>query len=114
MTEIVAAVHISGDGLRECDEGRFKAAAMLHTDAAMSRLEADEPAAVFHLQLASRLLVTGGPALRGFARIWYLTAWRSLRDRARLFVAEALLARGRQHLPGDGVVSTRAESPRRR
>ena len=36
--------------------------------------------------------------------MWYLTAARLLRDRARLLVAEGLLAIGRRHLPGDAVV----------
>ena len=104
VMEVIGAVHTAGDIVREWDQGHFKAAAMLHTDAAMEKLEADEPQAAFHLQVASRLLVTGGAPLRGFARTWYLTAARLLRDRARLLVAEGLLSIGRRHLPGDAVV----------
>ena len=104
VMEVVGSVHTAGDIVREWDQGHFKAAAMLHTDAAMEKLEADEPQAAFHLQVASRLLVTGGAPLRGFARMWYLTAARLLRDRARLLVAEGLLSIGRRHLPDDAAV----------
>jgi tetratricopeptide (TPR) repeat protein len=104
VLEVIGSVHTAGDIVREWDQGHFKAAAMLHTDAAMKKLEADEAQAAFHLQVASRLLVTGGAPLRGFARMWYLTAARLLRERARLLVAEGLLSIGRRHLPGDAVV----------
>jgi tetratricopeptide (TPR) repeat protein len=104
LVEVVGAVYASGDVVRGWDQGRLKTAVMLHTDAAMSTLETDDPLAFIHLQLASKLILTGGAPLRDFARIWYLTASRLLRDRARLLIAEALLDKGRQHLPGDAVV----------
>ena len=54
VMEAIGSVHTAGDIVREWDQGHFKAAAMLHTDAAMEKLEADEPQAAFHLQVACR------------------------------------------------------------
>ena len=101
LTEVVGSVQKSA---RPWDEARFTTAAMLHTDAAIKVLGPDEPLAALHLQLASRLLISGGPDLHPFARRWYLTVARILRERARLPLAETLLERGRQHLPGDPVM----------
>jgi tetratricopeptide (TPR) repeat protein len=104
LTDVVNAIQTPADVQRRWDQARFKAAAMLHTDAAIRATESDDTRAAFQLQLASQLLFTGGPDLRPFARTWYVTVTRVLRDRARPFIAEALLERARQHLPGDAVV----------
>ena len=104
LTDIINAAQTPADVLRPWDQARFKAAAMLHTDAAIRAIESDDTLAAFQLQLASRLLFTGGPDVRAFARTWYVTVARVLRDRARPLIAEALLERARQHLPGDAVV----------
>ena len=104
LTDVVNSAQTPADVLRRWDQDRFKAAAMLHTDAAIRAIESDDTLAAFQLQLASQLLFTGGPDVRPFARTWYVTVTRVLRDRARPLVAEALLERARQHLPGDAVV----------
>ena len=104
LTDVVNAAQTSADVLRRWDEARFKAAAMLHTDAAIRQIENDDTLAAFQLQLASRLLFAAGADLRPFARTWYVTVTRVLRDRARPLIAEALLERARQHLPGDSAV----------
>ena len=83
LTDVVNAAQTPADVRRPWDQARFKAAAMLHTDAAIRAIESDDTLAAFQLQLASRLLFTGGPDVRAFARTWYVTVTRVV-DRRRL------------------------------
>jgi tetratricopeptide (TPR) repeat protein len=105
LKRIVAAAETTLDIFRPWDERRVKAAAMLHTDAAMRVLDGDDPRLSFQLGLAARLLHLGdADDVRPFARTWYTTVVGVLRDRAILFVAEGLLERGRAHMPGDPAI----------
>lgn len=54
LTETVGVAYASHDSVRPEDQERVKAAAMLHTDAAIRMLGKDEPRAVFQLELAVR------------------------------------------------------------
>jgi tetratricopeptide (TPR) repeat protein len=76
---------------------------MLHTDAALRVLD-DEARGRVQLTVAGQLLRMGGEGLHSFARTWYVTVSRALRDRTRLSLAEGLLERARKHLPGDPIV----------
>jgi tetratricopeptide (TPR) repeat protein len=103
LTKIVAAAQSPLDMFRPWDAPRVKAAAMLHTDAAI-RVLTDEARLGFHLSLAGRLLQVAGPDLHPVARAWYIAVSRLLRERAMLFVAEGLLERGRKLLPRDAAI----------
>jgi hypothetical protein len=77
---------------------------MLHTDAAMGRLYEDERRVGFELDLASRLLQKGGPALHPFSRDWYSVVSRTLRSVALLTIAERFLEDGRKRQPNDAIL----------
>ena len=104
LPKIVAAAGSSLDVFKPWDEARVKAATMLHTDAAFRLIERDEKRSSYHLELAARLVALGGRDLHAFARRWYTAVSRLLRDRVQLFVAEGLLERGRESLPGDAAI----------
>jgi tetratricopeptide (TPR) repeat protein len=104
LDDVITIAQTTADPLAPWPDERFKAAAMLHTDTAVSMLNSDRPGFAIHLDMASRLLAKAGPRLQPFARLWYSIVARVLRDQARLIDAEVLLERGRQRLPGDGLV----------
>jgi tetratricopeptide (TPR) repeat protein len=101
---VISIAQTTADPLAPWPEERFKAAAMLHTDAAVSMLNSDRPGFAIHLDMASRLFAKAGPQLQPFARLWYSIVVRALRSQARFIDAEVLLERGRQRLPRDGLV----------
>ena len=82
----------------------LKAAAMLHTDAAMDRLYEDEQRVGFELDLAARLLTKSAPELLEFSREWYSVVARRLRSVALFTVAERFLENGRKRQPNDAVL----------
>ena len=103
LTKVIGAAQSPLDDFRPWNDVRFKAAVMLHTDAAVRVLD-DEPRSRLHLTVAAQLLRMAGETLHPFARTWSVTVTRVLRDRVRLFLAEGLLERARKHLPGDPVI----------
>jgi tetratricopeptide (TPR) repeat protein len=88
--------------VRPWERGRYAAAALLHTEAALGLLARKDASGVsFHLDTASRLFVRGGPDLRSVASRWYVAVVRVLRDRTWVKHAEQLLELGRRRLPAD-------------
>jgi hypothetical protein len=93
----------------------YKAAGMLHTDAALRLLDEDETAAGNQLETGLMLLRTGidhhVPGLEPFASRWCLAVSRVLRDRMRPQPAERFLAKSRERLPADPVVLFESGTP---
>ena len=104
LDEVITIAQTTADPLAPWPDERFKAAAMLHTDAAVYMLNSDRLGFAVHLDMASRLFAKAGPQLQPFARLWYSIVARVLRGQARFIDAEVLLERGRQRLPRDGLV----------
>jgi tetratricopeptide (TPR) repeat protein len=104
LDAIVTTVNTRDDPTGPWTNEQFKAAAMLHTDAAMERLYEDEPRVGFELNLAGRLLEKGPPELLEFTREWYSAVARRLRGVVLFTIAERLLEDGRTRLPNDPVV----------
>jgi len=93
------------DPFSSWEVGRFYGAAMLHTEAALRLYrDSDSSGASFHLEMAVRLLQTGGTDVRPFASRWYVAVSRYLRDVRELTAAQRLLEMGRQRLPRDSAV----------
>lgn len=94
------------------DRNRFEAAAMLHTDAALSLMsdgaedEGRLEGVSFHLDIAGGLLKRAASRwdMREFTSQWYAAVARVLRDRNWLTTAEQYLALGRERLPKDARV----------
>lgn len=90
---------------REWTASDIKAAAVLHTTAAIRLLTGNrEEASVFHLGAAGRILQWGGPDVNPFASRWYVAIARLLRDQLRGEVALELLRLGRERLRDDPAV----------
>jgi tetratricopeptide (TPR) repeat protein len=83
---------------------RFKAAAMLHTDTGLTRLQDDVDRTFLHIDIASRLLMKGGPELRAFTSGWYCSLARLLRDSGELPMAIRVLELGRTRLADDAPI----------
>jgi tetratricopeptide (TPR) repeat protein len=84
---------------------RFKAAVMLHTDAALALLaRVDADAALFHLDAASQLLQKAGAEGRPYVGRWYRAGARLLQQRESSAAAVAFLTTGRGRFPSDPVI----------
>jgi tetratricopeptide (TPR) repeat protein len=101
LLKVIAAAQTPIDPFQHWPEARIKAAVMLHTDAALRLLPLGTDGFSFQNEVATRVLQFGGDGLRSFARSWYTAVSRSLRDRAQLFLAEAVLERARRNVPDD-------------
>jgi tetratricopeptide (TPR) repeat protein len=85
--------------------GDIKAAALLHTAAALRLLnESVEETALFHLDAAGRILKRGEPDVNAFASGWYVAIARLLRDQLRGEAALNVLRLGRERLRDDPAV----------
>lgn len=104
LDAIVTAVDTALDPTRPWSNEQFKAAAMLHTDAAVERLYEDEQRVGHELDLGGRLLQKGGPELHEFSREWYSILARTLRGVSLFNVAEQFLENGRKRQPKDAVL----------
>ena len=101
LLKAIAAAQTAIDPFQHWPEGRITVATMLHTDAALRLLSLETDGFSFHNELATRVLQFGGEGVRSFARSWYIAVSRSLRDRAQLFLAEAVLERARRNIRDD-------------
>ena len=101
---IVAILNTAEDPIRAWPQEQLKAAAMLHTDAAMEMLYDDEVRVGFELDLAGRLLQKVGPDVHPFSRDWYANVARKLRSVVLFTVAERFLEDGRKRQPNDPVL----------
>ena len=102
---ILAAIEGTNDETRPWEPTRFKAAAMVHTDAALRLIDrSNMNAAVSHLDAASQLLGKGGADLRPYAARWYQAAARLLQDRGSRPLVEQFLETARTRLPNDSMV----------
>jgi tetratricopeptide (TPR) repeat protein len=105
LGKVMGVIHPPGPDDAPWNAKRFQAAAMLHTDGALLRIDARKGDAVpMHLEVASRLLMKGAPDTNEFARRWYQAIARLFRERGWLRHAELLLELGRTRLHGDPVV----------
>ena len=105
LRRVLASIDGVNDETRPWLTVRFKAAAMMHTDAALRLLDRGEvDAAPLHIDTASQLLEKAGPEVRPFAARWYQAASRVLRERGLLERAEQLLETARARLPRDSTV----------
>lgn len=105
FSRVLSAIEGTDDDTRPWDPIRFKAAAMVHTDAALQLVErADLDTALSHLDVAGQLLEKGGPELRPFAARWTQAAARLLQERGSSPLAERFLERARTRLPNDPTV----------
>src|SRR5437867_3447933 len=102
IEHVIAYIDGPLDPLAPWKPDRFKAAAMLHTDAAFRQLTGRETGeTLFHLDIAVRLLARGPRGLRDFTSRWYEAVACRLQMGAFLVESEKLLERGRQLLPND-------------
>lgn len=102
---VLTAIETANDDTRPWDKVRFKAATMMHTDAALRLMErSDLDAALLHIDAASQLLKKAGPEVRAYTGRWYQAVARLLRYRNSLPVAERFLETGRERLPHDPTV----------
>jgi len=105
LRRVLLSIDGVNDETRPWVTARFKAAAMMHTDAALRLLDRGEvDAAPLHIDTASQLLEKAGPEVRPFAARWYQAASRVLRERRLLERAEQLLETARARLPRDSTV----------
>ena len=105
IRRVHGVIESSIDEARPWGTVRFKAATMMHTDAALRllpRFEVD--AALLHIDTASQLLKKSGPDIGPYAARWYQAVARLLRDRASLAIAEQFLETARDRLPHDSTV----------
>ncbi len=102
---VLDAIGTTADSVQPWEDVRFKAAAMLHTDAAIRLIDdADNDRALIHLDAGSQILMKAGPGRRPYTSRWYVAIARLLRDRNWLTVAEWFLQIGRTRLPRDGAI----------
>lgn len=105
IRRLLAAIESVNDETRPWEAVRFKAAAMMHTDAARSLLERGQlQTALVQVDTASQLLMKAGPAVRSYASRWHQATARLLRTRASPAVSEAFLQTARERLPNDSTV----------
>lgn len=105
LDRVIAAIDTEDDDTRPWTAGRFRAAVMMHTDAAL-RLIADDglESAREHFDTASRLLQRAGAAERPWAGRWYHATVRLVRERQGFTTAEQLLEIGRERFPRDPII----------
>lgn len=102
---VLNAIEGTNDDTRPWEPIRFKAAAMVHTDAALRLVErSNMDAALSHLDVGGRLLAKGGAELRPFAARWYQAAARLLQERGSPQLPERFLESARMRLPDDSTV----------
>jgi tetratricopeptide (TPR) repeat protein len=102
---VLTAIEGTNDDTRPWEPSRFKAAAMMHTDAARQLVErADHDTALSHLDVAGQLLEKGGAELRPYAARWTQAAARLLQERGASQLAERFLESARRWLPNDSTV----------
>lgn len=105
LRRVLGAIDSKEDDLRPWGAGRFKAAAMMHVDAAVQLLNrAENDAALMQLETGVRFLQKGGSALRPYAGRWYQGVARLLRGRSFPMMAGRLLETARAWLPHDPTV----------
>jgi tetratricopeptide (TPR) repeat protein len=105
LSRVLSAIDGRDDDTRPWDPIRFKAAAMVHTDAALQLVErADLDTALSHLDVAGQLLEKGDSGLRPYAARWTQAAARLLQERKSSPLAERFLERARMRLPNDPTV----------
>jgi tetratricopeptide (TPR) repeat protein len=105
FSRVLSAIEGTNDDIRPWDPIRFKAAAMVHTDAALQCVERmNLDAALSHLDLAGQLLEKGGAELRPYAARWTQAAARLLQERGSSPLAERFLESARTRLPNDATV----------
>jgi tetratricopeptide (TPR) repeat protein len=102
---VLAAIGGPNDDTRPWSPVRFKAAAMMHTDAAVRLLNrAEQEAAVRHLDTAGRLLMKAGSDADPYTARWYRATALLLRTRGLPDVAEKFLETARKQLPRNPTV----------
>jgi tetratricopeptide (TPR) repeat protein len=105
FSPVLTAIDGTNDDTRPWEPVRFKAAAMVHTDAALRLLErSNMDAALSHLDVTSQLLEKGGVELRPYAARWYQAAARLLQERGPPQLAARFLESARTRLPNDPTV----------
>ncbi|MEO8522254.1 MAG: tetratricopeptide repeat protein [Acidobacteriota bacterium] len=105
LRRVLGAIDSKDDDLRPWGANRFKAAAIMHVDAAVRLLNrAENDAALMQLETGVRLLQKGGPALRPYAGRWYQGVARLLRGRSLPMMTGQLLETARAWLPHDPTV----------
>ena len=101
---VLGALATKRDTVNPWEPERFRAAALMHTEAAFLPHRRTDDRTFEQLDIASQILAKGGPEVRDFASRWYVAVSRVLRDRLRLEDAERLLELGRSRLPDDPAV----------
>lgn len=88
------------------DPPQFKAAVMLHTTAAVRRLNTPDrtEGALFHLEVGTDVLLRGREGVRGFVAPWHTAIARVLLGQARLAPLDAFLEHAREQFPDDPAV----------
>lgn len=105
LDRVLAVIDTERDEMRPWSTSRFKAAIMMHTDAALRVVDRSElDAALMHIETASQLMKKAGPQVRPYASRWYQAVARLFRDRNRISAAERFLQAGRERLPHDSTV----------
>jgi tetratricopeptide (TPR) repeat protein len=105
LSLVIAVINLPFDPTAPWPTGFFRAAAIMHTDAAIRCLDdkRDEEA-FFHLGIAGDHIQRGGSDLAAFGSRWIFAASRFMRSRGRTLVAEHFLEIGRAIMPDDSVV----------
>ena len=105
LSAVIALINTLHDSIRPWPADFLRSATVLHTDAAIRRLdEKSVDAAFFHFSIAFDFLQRGGPALRTFASRWVFAVSRLMRSRGRILDAETFLEIGRGVVPDDPLV----------
>ena len=105
LSAAIALINTLHDSIKPWPADLLRSATVLHTDAAIRRLdEKAVDAAFFHFSIAFDVLQHGGPALRTFASRWVFAVSRLLRSRGRIPEAEQFLEIGRGLVPDDPVI----------
>lgn len=104
LHRVLSSVETARDDRRPWGAVRFKAAVMVHTDAALDLMsrpqaEAEAETALLHLDLASQLLKKGGRDVEDSVGSWYQAVAGRMRGQNWLTAAEAFLASGRDRWP---------------
>jgi tetratricopeptide (TPR) repeat protein len=105
ILRVLALVDTAQDPIQPWGAGRFKAAVMIHTDAALELMERSETeTALLHLDVASQLLKKAGQDVRDQVGRWHQAVVRHMRSRNWLPAAEQFLASGRERWQHDSIV----------
>ncbi|OFW10597.1 MAG: hypothetical protein A3H96_25820 [Acidobacteria bacterium RIFCSPLOWO2_02_FULL_67_36] len=108
IVTVLTRLDTPGDPLRPWSARRYKAAIMLHTDAALQLFDANEETMQHQLDaavaLAARAQQNDAGDVGEFASRWSIAVSRLLRDRLRPRTAERFLGEIRKALPDDAGV----------